>query len=253
MVVIYRYLMKIIAMTLLSVFITGCAMKQSPGVVEVALPPPVVSDDSLSVSLEEQQKLIVHLLHVLSDKEAEINQLKENEKSQVIELQETTSEVVLAETKLRRFATEADVASLLAEVEILMNELETTFGPNYQLSLQHLSQQLIDIASSSFEQAEYSVAADQVEQAKQFINMLMDNHKKPETHAISEASFKVAIPLIIKAESQLRQQPTNSGNMVSMLKKSTPVVARGYKGTWLQVQTAVGDSGWIMADLVEVP
>jgi len=227
---------------------------QSPAKISVdAVSPPMIAEDSLSISLEDQQKVIAHLLQVLSEKEAEINQLKENQKSQVIELQETTSEAVLAETKLRRFATEADVASLLAEVEISMNELEATFGPNYQLSLQQLSQRLIDIASSSFKQAEYSVAADQVEQAKQFIHMLMDNHKKPKTHAISETSFKVAIPLIIKAESQLRQRPDGGSGMINLLKKATPVVARGYKGTWLQVQTAAGDSGWIMADLVEVP
>ncbi len=134
-----------------------------------------------------------------------------------------------------------------------MEELRSTLGPERKVSLQQLAQRLLDAASTSFKQAEYSIAADLVAQAEQFIDMLMDNHKMPATQVTAEVPFKVAIPLVIKVDSHLRRQPHNRGDVLDVLQKSTPVIARAYKGQWLHVQTEVGDSGWVMAELLEAP
>ena len=197
--------------------------------------------------------MIMHLLQVLSEKEAVISQLRAHQQSQVKELKETTSQAARAEIKLRRFATEADVASQLAEVEVAMEVLRSTLGAERKASLQLLAQRLLDAATASFKQDEYSIAADLVAQAEQFIAMLMDNHSVAATQATSEIPFKVAIPLKIKVDSHLRRQPNNSAAVLDVLQKTTPVVARAYQGQWLHVQTEVGDSGWVMAELLEAP
>ncbi len=230
----------------------GCAVQQPPPLATIP-PPPIPSPDSLPMSLEEQREMIMHLLQVLSEKEAEINKLRARQQSQAQELKETTSEMARAEIKLRRFATEADVASHLAEVEVAMEALRSTLGPEHKVSLQLLAQRLLGAASTSFEQAEYSIAANLAAQAEQFIDMLMDNHTMSAPQVVPEIPFKVAIPLIIKVDSHLRRQPHNHGDVLDVLQKATPVVARAYRGQWLHVQTEAGDSGWIMAELLEAP
>ena len=221
--------------------IAGCAHHPAERVME----PPL--DDPLLLSFEEQRQTIMHLLEVLSQKEALIQQLRADQKSQVEELKESSSQVARAEVKLRRLATEADVASQLAEVEVGLEMLRATLGAAHKASLQLLAQQLLEMATASFRQAEYSVASDLAAQAEQLIVMLMDNQ------SVSETPFKVAIPLKIKVDSQLQRQPSNHAAVLEVLQKMTPVVARAYQGRWLHVETEVGGSGWLMAERVEVP
>ncbi len=59
----------------------GCAMQPPPPALEILPPPPIPSPDSLPMSLEEQQTMIMHLLQVLSEKEAEINKLRARQQS----------------------------------------------------------------------------------------------------------------------------------------------------------------------------
>lgn len=201
----------------------------------------------------EQQRMIMHLLQVLADKEQEISNLRARQQDQVKELEESVNQAARAEVKLRRFATEAEVASHLAEVEVAMKRLQVTLGPERRVSLQKLAQQLLDSASTAFKQGDYSTAANLVAQAEQFIEMLMDNHRVSDGRAVSEVPFGVSIPLKIKVDSHLRRQPNNSAAVLDVLEKTTPVVARAYQGPWLHVQTEVGDSGWVLAELLEAP
>lgn len=204
------------------------------------------------MSFEEQQRMIVHLLQVLAEKDQEIITLRARQRDQVKELEESTNEAARAEVKLRRFATEADVASHLAEVEVAMETLRATLGAERKATLQKLAQQLLDSASTAFEQGDYSVAADLVAQAEQFIEMLMDNTVS-DTRTASEVSFKVSIPLKAKTDSHLRRHPDVSAAVLDVLEKRTPVVARAYRGPWLHVQTEVGDTGWVLTELLEAP
>jgi len=197
--------------------------------------------------------MIIHLLQVLSEKEAEISNLRAHQQDQVEELKESTSQAARAEVKLRRFATEAEVASHLAEVEVAMKTLQATLGAERKVSLQMLAQRLLDAASTAFMQADYSTAANLVAQAEQFIEMLMDNHSVADKRAAAEVPFRVTIPLKIKVDSHLRRQPNSNAAVLDVLEKTTPVVARAYQGPWLHVQTEVGDSGWVLAELLEAP
>ena len=117
-------------LTLWGLTMTGCAVMQP----EVAVSTPC--------ACEEQQQEISRLQQMLAEKEAEINRLQAHQQDQKKELEETTSEAARAEIKLRRFATEADVASRLAEVEVAMEVLQSKLGAEHQVPLQVLAQQL---------------------------------------------------------------------------------------------------------------
>ncbi len=246
-----RGVMRWLILTLWGLSVAGCATQQPPPL--ATLPPPPISSAPLPMSFEEQQQMILHLLHVLGERESEISNLRIHQQSQVKELQETTSEAARAEVKLRRLATEAGVASQLAEVEVALAVLQSTLGTERKVSLQALAQRLLDSASVSFEQDEYSIAADQVAQAGQFIEMLMDINSVSTIQTAPKIPFKVAISLRIKVDSHLRRQPRNSAAVLSVLQKMTPVTAHAYHGQWLHVQTEAGASGWVLAELLEAP
>jgi hypothetical protein len=222
----------------------GCAIRQPE-------PEPEPEPVPLPESCKEQQRLIIRMQQVLAEKEAEISSLRAHQQNQKKELKEITSQAVRAEVKLRRIATETDVASHLAEVEMAMEALQSTLGTESEVPLQMLAQQLLDAASDSFNQGEYSVAADLTVQAEQLIDMLMDNHSVSDIRAAPEAPFKIAIPLRIKVDSHLRRQPHTSAAVLGVLQKSTLVVARAYQGQWLRVQCEDGKSGWVLGELLE--
>ncbi len=223
--------------TLWGLAITGCTIWQ-PG----PLPP---------TPYEEQQSEIIRLQQLLADKELEISKLRAHQQDRVKELKETTNQAVRAEIKLRRFATEADVASRLAEVEVSMEVLQSRLGTERETPLQGLAQQLLETASASFKRSEYSAAADHAAQAEQLIDMLMDNQSLPGLREVPESPFKVSIPLKIKIDSNLRRKPHTRATVLNVLQKTTPVVARAYQGQWLLVQTENGNSGWVLSKLLE--
>ncbi len=248
----YRSLVRGLTFVLLSLVVVGCSIQSPVTKLVVPPPPPIPSQAPSPMSFDEQQQMIMHLLRVLSEKEAEISTLRAHQQSQTEELKETSSQVARAEVKLRRFASEAEVASHLAEVEVAMEVLRATLGIEHKASLQQLAQRLLDSALTAFQQDEYRVAADLVAQAEQFIAMLMDN-SIASTEAASEVAFSIAIPLSVKADSHLRGQPDITAAKLHLLKKKVPVVARAYQGQWLYVESEVGDAGWIMVELLEAP
>lgn len=202
--------------------------------------------------VQEQQRQITRLQQSLADKQAEINHLRTHQQDQVKELKETTTQAARAEVKLRRFATEADVASLLVEVEMAMEALVSALGTEREVPLQLLAQRLLDASSAAFKRDnKYSVAADLAAQAEQLINLLMNNLAPPNTRAAPEVPLKITIPLKIKVDSNLRRQPNTSAVVLGVLPKATPVVARAAQGQWLRVQTEDGNSGWVFGNFLE--
>ena len=57
--------------------------------------------------------------------------------------------------------------------------------------------------------------------------------------------LQIAIPLKVTGDGILRRQPFGSAPIVGVLKVGNALVAYAYKGSWLQVETEDGRSGWI--------
>lgn len=236
-----------IAMCALS--LAGCAVRQpAPDIPSVA-PAPAASP----VSCEEPQREIARLQQLLADKEAEISNLRAQQQEQGKLLKETTSQAARAEVKLRRFATEADAASLLAQVEVAMAKLRSTPGAERDAAQQGEAQRILDGASAAFAKGDYDASVDLATQARQFIDMLADhrNGSGADKRATSEVPFKAAIALRMKVDGNLRRQPRANAAVLGVLQKAAPVTARAYQGEWLQVQTEDGNLGWVLNSLVE--
>jgi ribosomal protein S25 len=200
----------------------------------------------------EQQEQILRLQELLVEKDSEIARLQAHQQARVRELEETTVQAARAEVKLRRFVTETDVASRLAEVEVALGALQARAG-GHGGPLQALAQQLLDKASRAFQQGEHSAAADLSAQSRQLIDMLLANEAVAKLEAAPEASFMVAIPLNIKVDTRLRDQPGTRATILEILSAATPVMALGFHGLWLQVQTPERNTGWVSSELVELP
>jgi hypothetical protein len=133
---------------------------------------------------------IGRLREQLAWKDAEISRLQAHREARVKELEETTVQAARAEVKLRRVASEAEVASQLAEAEVALQ-----VRPDASASpLQGLARQLLDKALATFQRGEHSEAADLTAQARQLIDMQLANEATPDRKAAPESSFKVAIP-----------------------------------------------------------
>ncbi len=198
----------------------------------------------------DQQREIVRLQQLLADRDAEIARLRAQQIDQVKELKETTGDAARAEMKLRRIATDADVASHLAEVEVAMEGLRSDSGTPGERQLQAIAQQFLDAASTAFARDKLSAAAEFTAQAEQLIDMLVDNASNTPMQPSAEVPFKNAIALKTTADARLRRRPHLDAEVIVVLKKMTPIVALAYQGSWLRVQTENGNSGWILGKLL---
>ena len=224
------------AVTLWWLNLSGCASMPSA-------PPGPCTDLQQEISTLQQQ---------LAAKDAEITRLQAQQQAREREREETTVQAARAEVKLRRFATEADAASRLAEVEVALETLQARPGAGDR-PLQALIRPLADMAEDSFKQGEFNAAVERSTQARQLIDMLLANDAASDQGAAPESAFKVAVPLRIKVDTRLRSQPDTRAAVLGVLPATTPVTALGYHGLWLQVQTPDGDTGWISSELVELP
>lgn len=222
---------------MLALFASGCALRQ-----------PVDRPDAGAVCREHRDE-IARLQRELADSRAEVERLRARQKDQVKELEETVSEAARAEVKLRRFATEADVASRLAEVEVAMGELRAR-GRDFPL--QHTAQGLLDAATAAFGGGELNTAAERAAQSEQLIDMLIRHDSDAGAKPAAEVAFTIAIPLRTNTDASLRRDPRRSGALIEVLPRATPVTVLGYHGLWMRVDAGDGRSGWVSGELLEV-
>ncbi len=208
-------------------------------------------------SCAPQQREIVRLQQALAARETEIkqlnaqkNQLKAQKKGQTEELAETTTEAARVEVKLRRFASEAEVASRLAEIEVAMESLRTTAAADATAPMRATAQHLLNRATSAFNREELSKAVELAAQTEQLIDMLKDNRSFAANGAAPEVPFKLGVPLATATDARLRREPHMDAPIIEVLPQTTPVLALAYRGAWLRIHTEDEGSGWILGKLL---
>ena len=211
------------------------------------MPPEVTIREPTCPSCDAQTREIAQLRQDLANREAELRDLRANQRDQVKVLQESTREVTRAKVKLRRLATQADAASYIAEVEVAMESLSSSLGAASTAPLMMLARGILDSTAAPFARGDYGVAMDRAAQAEQLIAVVVDNQvrPRPRPRAPGEVLLQVAIPLKVTVDSRLRRQPSGGARVVGVLKQDSPLVAYSYKGRWLKVETEDGRVGWI--------
>lgn len=198
-----------------------------------------------------QQAEIDRLQQTLTTRDAEIARLQARQQGQTRILQATTTEAARAKVKLRRLATQADAASAIAEVEVALTTLTAAHPDRDDTVSLALARHILDSASAVFDQGDYSAAVDLAAQSRQLIDMVSALRKQaPATRATVQGSFQIPIPLRVKVSSRRHRQPRIHGAVLDYLPAGAPVVATGYQGNWLKVETADDRQGWIFRGLV---
>jgi hypothetical protein len=236
---------------LLSLALSGCVTP--PPAAPPPPPPPTPPAPEAKVpeptcpSCEDQNREIARLRLELANREEQLRDQRSSQRDQVKVLQESTREVTRAKVKLRRLATQADAASYIAEVEVAMDSLRGSMGATSNVPLMVLAQGILESTSAPFVQGDYGMAMDRAAQAEQLITLVAHYQALPASRvrAPGEVPLQIAIPLKVTADSNLRRQPFVKAPLVAVLKKDSPLVARAYKGSWLQVETEDGRAGWI--------
>lgn len=198
-----------------------------------------------------QQTEIDKLQQTVAARDAEIARLQAHQQGQTKILQETTTEAARAKVKLRRLATQADAASAIAEVEVALNTLAAAHpGRNDAASLAQ-ARQILAAASTAFDQGDYAAAVDLAAQSRQIIDMVSALRKRiPAARSTARAKFQIPIPLRVATPSKRRREPNAHAAVVDYLAIGAPVMATGYQGQWLKVETADDRQGWIFRGLV---
>jgi hypothetical protein len=117
----------------------------------------------------EQFREVERLRLDLASREAEVRELRSDQRVQVKVLQESKREVTRAKVKLRRLATRADAASYLAEVEVALESLRSSRGAASASPRVVQAQRLLESTATPFAQGEYGVAMARAAEAEQLI------------------------------------------------------------------------------------
>ena len=183
----------------------------------------------------------------LANREAELRELRANQRDQVRTLQESTREVTRAKVRLRRLATQADAASSIAEVEVAMESLRASHGTTATVPLIVLARGILESSAAPFAQGDYGAAMDRAAQAEQLIALVAHPRVRPRPRppVPGQVPLEVEIPLKVTSSSNLRRQPLRTARVVGVLEKDRLLVAHAYKGRWMLVTTEDGRSGWI--------
>jgi hypothetical protein len=213
----------------------------------VPSPPEATVRQAVCPSCDEQTREIARLRQDLANREAELRDLRSNQRDQVKVLQESRREITRAKVKLRRLATQADAASYIAEVEVALESLRSSLGATATVPLMAAAQDILESTAAPFVQGDYGVAMERATQAEQLIALVADNQIRAGSppRVPREVPLQVAIPLKVTVDSKLRRQPLGNAPIVAVLKKDSPLVAHAYKGSWMQVETEDGRLGWV--------
>ena len=240
---------------LLAIVIAGCATPPpapAPEPVPAPRAEPAREPPPAPCTCDEPNREIARLKHDLANKEAEIRDLRSQQREQARALQESSRQAARATVKLHRLATQADAASYIAEVEVALATLRSSTDTGSSgASLTAVAQEILGSAAEPFARGDYSAAMDRAAQAQQLIAMLASNRGRstPPPRAASERPFQVPIPLRVKIDSNLRRQPRGNAKVLGVLKESAAVTAHAYKGNWLRVEAPDGRSGWVHQSL----
>ena len=232
--------------SLLSLALADCATTPPAPPTPAHVPLDAAVREATCPSCEQQIRETGRLRQELASREAELRDLRSNQRDQGRVLQESTREVTRAKVKLRRLATQADAASYIAEVEVSLESLRASLGGSSAVPLTVLAQGILESTGAPFTQGDYGAAMDRAAQAEQLITLVRDNVGPGSLARVSkEVQLLLAIPLKVTADSKLHRQPLGKAPVVGVLKKDSPLVAYAYKGSWMLVETEDGRTGWV--------
>lgn len=218
------------------------------------------SDDvkKLQQTLAKREDNIAKLQLRLLERNAQIKQLEERLNSQQEMLDEAIQEVVRAKAKLRSLESKAEAASGIAEAEIALKALKAQLAGQTRNPELIKAQELLKMSAQEFKKENYGGAVYLTSQAKGHIRAgqigLAGREKAAPIKRLppikGEVFFALPLQLQVVRTSNLRKQPDLESNVITTLKKGTPLIGYSYKGQWVRVTSEDGTNGWVFQTLV---
>jgi len=188
----------------------------------------------------------------IAENEALIKQLEQWLLSQQRMLDDAIQEVVRVKAKQRSLESRAEAASEMAEAEIALKSLRDRAAGTSRPELAN-AEQLLARATREFESQNFGGALYLVGQAKSQIKMgelRIEQRQQDGAGGGEQIPFAVPLPLTLGARGNLREGPGQEFKVLATLDPGTRVTGYFTRGSWLQVESADGQSGWIHRSLV---
>ncbi len=202
---------------------------------------------------QEFEAEIARLNQRLSEKDRVIERLRQQKNLQARKLDDTTEEVVRAETKFRALATEADAVAQQAEVEVALHTRLRVLGDaSLHPEVIH-AQRLLARSSESFRERDYSSAVGLASQANRILEAARTatGREHPASIALLETAFDAPVALRVRVRGNLRRAPGRRARLLAVLEAEALVQGLAYRGDWVQVRTDAGQTGWASTSILQ--
>jgi len=206
----------------------------------------------LKRQVAQRDKTIVQLQQGIAEKEALIKQLEQSMLAQQRMLDDAIQEVVRIQAKQRNLESRAEAASEMAEAEIALKSLRDRSGESGPPELANAGQ-LLTRATREFDAQNFGGALYLAGQAKSHVKMgelRIEERRQAGPGGGDEIPFAVPLPLTLGARGNLREGPGQEFKVIATLDPGTRVTGYFTRGSWLRVESADGQSGWIHRSLV---
>lgn len=193
----------------LSLAASGCATK--PPTAALASTPP---SSGLKASASgptcspcaEQTREVERLRRDVASRDAELFELRTNQRVQVKVLQRSNREITRAKVKLRRLATRAEAASYIAEVEVALASARSRLRPASTVPQIAQAERLLESTDAPFAQGDYGLAMDRAAEAEQLIASASENQVRRLSYARSKSKAAIRAKMPLKAPIATKQR-----------------------------------------------
>lgn len=250
-----------LTITMISLGIVGCAHLRTESQPSPPLQKIIVLPDEpkpVMVPIPEQlpcfkqhQAEISRLKKIIAEKDELIRMYKIRQQDLTQVLTETTSEVSRAQTKLHRLATLPGTASKIAEVEVVLKNLDQGQLSESDQQLIKQVQRLLDAATTAYERNDYTNAMNYAVQSQSLLEIITNSNRKLSDSQQTIISLRTPVLLNTTKEIDLYIEPSDQAVILNTLVESATLTANAYQGNWLRVQTDDGQLGWILNTQVE--
>ena len=202
------------------------------------------------------EREIANLEIRILQKEALVIELQRRTGSQQKRLDDAITEVVRTKSKLRSIESKAEAASTIAEAEIALKSMKSRIEAMDQEKMAEFqkAKHLLQKSTQEFKAQNYGGALYLAVQSKAQVSAgdrRIQGRSKIATEA-GEVAFDQPLPLTLNKNTNLRNGPDLTHQILTTLDAGTAIVGYAHKENWIRVRTKAGSNGWVHQSLVMV-
>jgi len=210
--------------------------------------------NTLKRELLKNNTRVAKLQLQMMEKDAIIQQLRTDQRSQGKRLDDSIQEIVRTKAKLQSRISKAETVANMAEVIIALKQLKTRIEISKESTEIKRAELLIDMSRQEFKLDNHGGAYYLASEAKKIIAQIQSRADRAKDFNLRETQFSFATPLPfrVRTRSNIRSTPTTKGKILRTVNAQTEVDALAYKNFWIHVRLKDNMEGWIHHTLLGV-